>query len=75
LFDALSGEYPVSTPMLFIRNKPVGTLGITARRLMGAGFVPEERHGHAAVSAMKLSDNLVLARSQSTARPSSPAVF
>jgi simple sugar transport system ATP-binding protein len=66
LFDALSGEYPVSTPeAVVIRNKPVGTLGITARRLIGAGFVPEERHGHAAVSAMKLSDNLVLARSQS----------
>lgn len=66
LFDALSGEYPVSAPdAVVIRNKPVGTLGITARRMIGAGFVPEERHGHAAVSAMKLSDNLVLARSQS----------
>ncbi|MFK0330924.1 ABC transporter ATP-binding protein [Rhizobium sp. NPDC090275] len=66
LFDALSGEYPVSTPeSVVIRNKPVGTQGITARRLLGAGFVPEERHGHAAVSAMKLSDNLVLARSKS----------
>ena len=40
-------------------------LGITARRLMGAGFVPEERHGHAAVPGLPLSDNLVLARSQS----------
>ncbi len=29
------------------------------------GFVPEERHGHAAVTSLKLSDNLVLARSQS----------
>jgi simple sugar transport system ATP-binding protein len=66
LFDALSGEYPVtSAAAIVIRRKPVGTLGITARRLLGAGFVPEERHGHAAVSAMKLSDNLVLARSQS----------
>jgi len=66
LFDALSGEYPVAEPnAVMIRAKPVGTLGITARRLLGAGFVPEERHGHAAVSAMKLSDNLVLARSQS----------
>ena len=69
LFDALSGEYPVSTAAaVTIRSKPVGTLGITARRLLGAGFVPEERHGHAAVSAMKLSDNLVLARSQSDRR-------
>ena len=66
LFDALSGEYPVAAPeAVVIRNKPVGTQGINARRLLGAGFVPEERHGHAAVSAMKLSDNLVLARSKS----------
>ena len=66
LFDALSGEYPVaSAEAIVIRKKPVGNQGITARRLLGAGFVPEERHGHAAVSAMKLSDNLVLARSQS----------
>ena len=35
---------------------------------MGAGFVPEERHGHAAVSALSLSDNLMLARSQSDRR-------
>ncbi|MCD2181368.1 ABC transporter ATP-binding protein [Rhizobium sp. GN54] len=69
LFDALSGEYPVSKgEAVLIRSRPVGSLGITARRLMGAGFVPEERHGHAAVPAMSLSDNLVLARSQSDRR-------
>ena len=66
LFDALSGEYPVASPeAIVIRRKAVGTQGITARRLLGASFVPEERHGHAAVPTMKLSDNLVLARSQS----------
>lgn len=66
LFDALSGEYPVaSAEAIVIRKRPVGNQNITARRLLGAGFVPEERHGHAAVSAMRLSDNLVLARSQS----------
>ncbi len=42
------------TQAVQIRQKPVGSLGITARRLLGAGFVPEERHGHAAVSAMSL---------------------
>ncbi len=69
LFDALSGEYPVANDdVILIADKPVGTRGITARRLMGAGFVPEERHGHAAVSALSLSDNLVLARSQSDRR-------
>ena len=69
LFDALSGEYPAATDdVVRIADKPVGTRGINARRLMGAGFVPEERHGHAAVSALSLSDNLILARSQSDRR-------
>lgn len=69
LFDAVSGEYPVaSDEMISIRGKFVGRRGITARRLLGAGFVPEERHGHAAVTDMTLSDNLVLARSQSDRR-------
>ncbi|SEK50912.1 ABC transporter ATP-binding protein [Xaviernesmea oryzae] len=63
LFDALSGEYPVQAEeTVQIRGKAVGREGINARRLMGAGFVPEERHGHAAVSVLPLSDNLVLAR-------------
>jgi simple sugar transport system ATP-binding protein len=66
LFDALSGEFAVSdNDAIRIRGKSVGTAGINARRLLGAGFVPEERHGHAAVSGMRLSDNLLLARSQS----------
>jgi ABC-type uncharacterized transport system ATPase subunit len=66
LFDALSGEYAVADPnAVLIRQRPVGQQGITARRLLGAGFVPEERHGHAAVTGMSLSDNLVLARNQS----------
>jgi simple sugar transport system ATP-binding protein len=66
LFDALSGEYPVAEDgAIRIRGKAVGKTGINGRRLLGAGFVPEERHGHAAVSAMPLSDNLLLARSRS----------
>lgn len=69
LFDVISGEYTVSSDALIsIRGKAVGSMGINARRLLGAGFVPEERHGHAAVTALKLTDNLVLARSQSDRR-------
>ncbi|WP_438748625.1 ABC transporter ATP-binding protein [Pararhizobium sp. O133] len=69
LFDALSGEYPADRDdAIRISDKPVGIRGINARRLMGAGFVPEERHGHAAVSALSLSDNLVLARHRSDRR-------
>lgn len=66
LFDALSGEYPVAdAETISMRGKPVGRIGINGRRKLGAGFVPEERHGHAAVSDMSLSDNLLLSRSQS----------
>ncbi|MFD1744268.1 ABC transporter ATP-binding protein [Rhizobium helianthi] len=66
LFDALSGEYTVPlADSIRLRGRPVGRTGINGRRLMGAGFVPEERHGHAAVSDMSLSDNLLLSRSQS----------
>lgn len=65
LFDALSGEYPVADDdRIKIRGKAVGRTGINGRRLLGASFVPEERHGHAAVPGMSLTDNLLLARSQ-----------
>ncbi|KPF43775.1 ABC transporter ATP-binding protein [Rhizobium sp. AAP43] len=66
LFDALSGEYPVpENDAIQLRGRSVGELGINERRLMGAGFVPEERHGHAAVPALSLSENLVLSRNAS----------
>jgi simple sugar transport system ATP-binding protein len=66
LFDALSGEYPVHSPdAIRLRGKSVGRLGINERRLLGGGFVPEERHGHAAIPAMSLSENLFLSRNAS----------
>jgi len=66
LFDVVSGEHTVPLDDLIqVRGQSVGTKGINARRLLGAGFVPEERQGHAAVTGLKLSDNLVLARAQS----------
>ncbi|MBD9389959.1 ABC transporter ATP-binding protein [Agrobacterium sp. AGB01] len=69
LFDALSGEYPVANDQaILIRGKAVGRTGINGRRLLGAGFVPEERHGHAAVTALSLSENLLLARHRSDAK-------
>ncbi|WP_419913381.1 ABC transporter ATP-binding protein [Hoeflea sp.] len=68
LFDVLSGEELVDNPGdIRICGKDAGRLGISARRLLGAGFVPEERHGHAAVSSMTLSENMVLARHRSDA--------
>ena len=69
LFDVLSGECRVSdNRSVRIRGNDVGKRGINARRRLGAGFVPEERHGHAAVSSMSLSENLLLARSSSDAK-------
>ena len=66
LFDALSGEFPqADANAVLLNGVPAGTLGINRRRLLGASFVPEERHGHAAVPALSLSENLLLARSQS----------
>lgn len=68
LFDVLSGEETVPDPDdVRICGTGVGRMGISARRLLGAGFVPEERHGHAAVSDMTLPQNMVLARHHSDA--------
>ena len=39
---------------IVIDGKPVGRLGVTARRRLGAAFVPEERLGHGAVPALQL---------------------
>lgn len=63
LFEALSGEaLQASADAVRIRGKSVGRLGISARRRLGAAFVPEERLGHGAAPRMKLSDNLLLSR-------------
>lgn len=68
LFDALSGEYPVAeSGSVLIDGSPVGNKGINFRRALGAAFVPEERHGHAAVTGMPLSENLILARNEAEA--------
>ncbi|MBZ9937829.1 ABC transporter ATP-binding protein [Mesorhizobium sp. BR1-1-16] len=62
-FDALSGERPAIRPeTVTIDGKPAGKLGVTARRRLGAAFVPEERIGHGAVPRLRLSDNVLLTR-------------
>ncbi len=62
LFDAISGEMPVSADMVILDGKPCGNRNITWRRRQNAAFVPEERLGHGAVPGMKLSQNIVLTR-------------
>ena len=63
LFDALSGERRAPAPdAVTIAGRPCGSRGVTARRLLGAAFVPEERLGHSAVSSMELAENVLLTR-------------
>jgi simple sugar transport system ATP-binding protein len=63
LFDAISGEKPAArAEAVRLDGKPCGHLGVTARRALGAGFVPEERLGHGAVPPFKLSENVILTR-------------
>ena len=62
-FEAVSGEVlQDDADVVRIRGKGVGRMGISARRLLGAAFVPEERLGHGAAPAMRLSENLLLSR-------------
>jgi simple sugar transport system ATP-binding protein len=61
LFAALSGERlaPMAASVA-IDGCAAGHMSITARRRLGAAFVPEERIGHATVARMPLSDNALL---------------
>jgi simple sugar transport system ATP-binding protein len=61
LFSALSGERPSDDGgTIVIDGLAAGTPSVTARRRMGAAFVPEERLGHGAAPRMKLSENALL---------------
>jgi simple sugar transport system ATP-binding protein len=61
LFAALSGERLTSSEgAIVIDGLAAGTLGVTARRRLGAAFVPEERLGHGTAPRMKLSENALL---------------
>jgi general nucleoside transport system ATP-binding protein len=61
LFSALSGErLAPGKDAVVIDGAAAGLLNVTARRRMGAAFVPEERLGHGAAPRMKLSENALL---------------
>lgn len=63
LFEAISGEVLQERPEIIrIRGTDAGRTGISARRKLGAAFVPEERLGHGAVPDMSLTNNLLLSR-------------
>jgi simple sugar transport system ATP-binding protein len=60
-FAALSGERLASSAQaVSILDKAIGTSDIDARRRLGAGFVPEERLGHAAAPSHRLSENTLI---------------
>jgi ABC-type uncharacterized transport system ATPase subunit len=62
-FEAISGEVLQDrSDAVTIRGRGAGREGISGRRRMGAAFVPEERLGHGAAPAMKLSENFLLSR-------------
>ncbi len=62
LMEALTGEVlSNSDATIHIDGVPMGRADPTKRRLAGAAFVPEERNGHAAVGALTLSENIILA--------------
>jgi general nucleoside transport system ATP-binding protein len=61
LFAALSGEILANDARaIVIDGQQVGGLGVSERRALRAGFVPEERNGHAAAPDFTLSENIVL---------------
>ena len=63
LFEALSGERPAPVAeTITIAGHHCGTRDVTARRRLGAAFVPEERLGHSAVPGFELADNVLLTR-------------
>lgn len=63
LFDVISGERLAGRPdQVMLMGQPVGHLGISGRRAMGAVFISEERLGHATVPTFALSENVILTR-------------
>lgn len=63
LAEALSGEWRSPIPgSITLDGEAIGQLGPDARRQRGIETVPEERNGHAAITAMSLTDNTFLTR-------------
>ena len=63
LFEVLSGERLATAPdAIGISGAACGHDGVTARRRLGAAFVPEERLGHSAIPSFVLADNVLLTR-------------
>jgi len=61
LMAALIGEWRGHDDGIFIFDgMDISGKGPAERRVMGMGFIPEERNGHAAVPSMRLAENVLL---------------
>lgn len=60
LLNLISGEETSTKQTVLFANKAVGDLSPEKRRLLGLGFVPEERLGRGAVPNMSLQENGLL---------------
>jgi simple sugar transport system ATP-binding protein len=60
LVAALAGETSCARGMLLLDGRPIGALGVAARRVRGLALVPEERLGRGAAPNLSLADNGLL---------------
>jgi general nucleoside transport system ATP-binding protein len=68
-FEAISGEVLQDNEnTVSFNGKPMGRLGVSARRKAGVAFVPEERLGHGAAPGLSLTENLLLSRHATDAK-------
>ena len=66
LLAAISGEDPrAEEGAVELFGRPIGRLGVAARRKLGLHFVPEERLGRGAVPTLSLAHNMLLTRNES----------
>jgi simple sugar transport system ATP-binding protein len=68
LMATLAGEWLDSHGSIRLFGEDVSRLGTRARRARGLRYVPEERLGHGAVTALSLQENAVLTRDALRAR-------
>ena len=62
LIEAALGLRPVSSGQIDLRGQALNTLPPTARRQMGMGYVPEDRHHRALVLPLPCEENAILGR-------------
>ncbi|MDZ8187611.1 MAG: ABC transporter ATP-binding protein [Nostoc sp. ChiSLP02] len=61
LISALSGEIiSPQAEMIMLGEMPIGKIGVTKRRRLGLGYIPEERLEKSVVSSLSLLENALL---------------